>query len=291
MYIYIQISPESHGDFFWVFVSRTFYYMAVSCQIYIMCAIIYIYIYIYIYIFEHLLLHGRLLPDLYHVRRYTHTHYICIHTRTFYCMAVPCQSYIMCAMCVCVCVCVFVCAHLLLHGRPLRDLYHVRNVCVCVCVCVFVFVCHLLLHGRPLPDIMCLVPLMVYVVDVRSFSALILRLVLRCVFVYKRVVEFYVVDVYSVPLSSPIPLPLPLLLSLSQVLFARHYEVRRGQEREKEGGEREREEGREGGGREGGREEGGREGGRVGGRKGGDTTMRFWEKKGSSVHYDLLNYI
>ena len=31
-----QISPASHGDFFWVFVSRTFYYMAVSCQIYIM---------------------------------------------------------------------------------------------------------------------------------------------------------------------------------------------------------------------------------------------------------------
>jgi len=31
-----RISPESHGDFFWVFVSRTFYYMAVSCQIYIM---------------------------------------------------------------------------------------------------------------------------------------------------------------------------------------------------------------------------------------------------------------
>jgi len=30
------ISPESHGDFFWVFVSRTFYYMAVSVQIYIL---------------------------------------------------------------------------------------------------------------------------------------------------------------------------------------------------------------------------------------------------------------
>ena len=30
------ISPASHGDFFWVFVSRTFYYMAVSVQIYIL---------------------------------------------------------------------------------------------------------------------------------------------------------------------------------------------------------------------------------------------------------------
>jgi MFS family permease len=30
------ISPKSHGDFFWVFVSRTFYYMAVSVQIYIL---------------------------------------------------------------------------------------------------------------------------------------------------------------------------------------------------------------------------------------------------------------
>jgi MFS family permease len=30
------ISPHSHGDFFWVFVSRTFYYMAVSVQIYIL---------------------------------------------------------------------------------------------------------------------------------------------------------------------------------------------------------------------------------------------------------------
>jgi len=28
-----SISPESHGDFFWVFVSRTFYYMAVSVQV------------------------------------------------------------------------------------------------------------------------------------------------------------------------------------------------------------------------------------------------------------------
>lgn len=31
-----HISPQSHGDFFWVFVSRTFYYMAVSVQIYIL---------------------------------------------------------------------------------------------------------------------------------------------------------------------------------------------------------------------------------------------------------------
>ena len=30
------ITPASHGDFFWVFVSRTFYYMAVSVQIYIL---------------------------------------------------------------------------------------------------------------------------------------------------------------------------------------------------------------------------------------------------------------
>lgn len=30
------ISPASHGDFFWVFISRTFYYMAVSVQIYIL---------------------------------------------------------------------------------------------------------------------------------------------------------------------------------------------------------------------------------------------------------------
>ena len=30
------ISPSTHGDFFWVFVSRTFYYMAVSVQIYIL---------------------------------------------------------------------------------------------------------------------------------------------------------------------------------------------------------------------------------------------------------------
>ena len=30
------ISPGTHGDFFWVFVSRTFYYMAVSVQIYIL---------------------------------------------------------------------------------------------------------------------------------------------------------------------------------------------------------------------------------------------------------------
>jgi len=30
------ISPTSHGDFFWVFVSRTFYYMGVSIQIYIL---------------------------------------------------------------------------------------------------------------------------------------------------------------------------------------------------------------------------------------------------------------
>ncbi|KAJ1492830.1 major facilitator superfamily domain-containing protein [Baffinella frigidus] len=30
------ISPSTHGDFFWVFLSRTFYYMAVSVQIYIL---------------------------------------------------------------------------------------------------------------------------------------------------------------------------------------------------------------------------------------------------------------
>ncbi|EKX41130.1 hypothetical protein GUITHDRAFT_164484 [Guillardia theta CCMP2712] len=30
------ISPTTHGDFFWVFVSRTFYYMGVSIQIYIL---------------------------------------------------------------------------------------------------------------------------------------------------------------------------------------------------------------------------------------------------------------
>ena len=30
------ISPSSHGDFFWVFISRMFYYMAVSVQIYIL---------------------------------------------------------------------------------------------------------------------------------------------------------------------------------------------------------------------------------------------------------------
>jgi len=30
------ISPRTHGDFFWVFVSRTFYYMGVSIQIYIL---------------------------------------------------------------------------------------------------------------------------------------------------------------------------------------------------------------------------------------------------------------
>ncbi|KAJ1474042.1 hypothetical protein T484DRAFT_1833880, partial [Baffinella frigidus] len=30
------ISHSSHGDFYYIFVSRTFYYMAVSIQIYIM---------------------------------------------------------------------------------------------------------------------------------------------------------------------------------------------------------------------------------------------------------------
>jgi hypothetical protein len=99
------ISPHSHGDFFWVFVSRTFYYMAVSVQIYI----------------------------LYYLRgscvRVRVSVSVLCGVRLYVCLRLSLSLSLSLSLCVCVCACVCVFVRVCLF------------VCACVCVCACVRAC------------------------------------------------------------------------------------------------------------------------------------------------------